>query len=113
MSNRLVIQFCRFIDLDNNLVADEKDKKNYGFRIFDDYDGDYCVFGPKEELAKHLDADPKRFAISVIRMARNNVTERVGALLDYVEENQTGIYINDHYYSWEEIKEAFEEDENA
>lgn len=51
MSNRVSFQFTRFQDLNTDL-SPLQDPPSYGYRIYDDYDEDYCNTLEPKDLAR-------------------------------------------------------------
>lgn len=72
----------------------------FGFTVSDDYD---CQFVP------YKGADEIDNPVEVIRLCREGLHSGHVDLIDFLEENQKGAYINDEWHDFEEIEEAFKE----
>jgi hypothetical protein len=95
MSNTVGIQPTIFEDLPNG-------EKSYGFRIYDDYDCDYNNLWNWEDLGLA--------PLELLKKVRREASERTQALLDFVVQDQRGIYLAGIWYTWEEISETLEEE---
>jgi len=113
MSNIAAIQFCEFVNLDNELVPRKSTPIRYfGFRIFDNYDMGYSTIAASNEGMKRQIEGMKgeTFFVKTIRLVKKYSNETIGSILDSVHENEKGMLINGNYHGWEEIKEAFDDD---
>ena len=90
MSNRACIQRCEFVDFPARDVS-------YGFRAYDDYGQTYLNTATAEILTlDHLD-----FLALVVKSVDD---ECVAAMLDSVKENERGLYIDDIWWGWEDVR---------
>jgi hypothetical protein len=90
MSNRACIQRCEFVDFPARDVS-------YGFRAYDDYGQTYLNTATAEVLAlDHLD-----FLAWVVK---NVDDEYVVGMLDSVKESERGLYIDDIWWEWEDVR---------
>jgi len=71
-----------------------------GIRVFDDYASSYYVLFEGELPEDDLD---------LLRLALECDERAVREILDSIQEESKGIVIGSTYYSWEEIKEVFED----
>ncbi len=96
MSNRVCIQRCEFVDYHNHNVT-------YGFRAYDGYDQMYMNTASRDELA----VEPLAF----LKWMKENVNDDcLGQLFSFVEENETGLNIDDSWYEWNEIRHIFSDE---
>jgi len=93
MSNRVTVQATVFKNHPQGL-------ETFGYRMFDDYDQTYD---------NTFDAVPDN-DLELLRHALANCDGIAGSMLEYVEENNTGIYIGDTWYDWDEIRHLWNED---
>ena len=90
MGYRANLTATRFIDIATG-------KESLGVRIYDDaaqaYDNTW------EEIP---DDD-----LEILRQVLANAGDVEGDILEFIRENQRGIYINDSWYDWDKIKSVF------
>lgn len=92
MSNRLVIQPTKFINLNNGV----EDGPTYGVRVFDEYGCSYC------NAWDSIPGEP----LEILRKVCVEMNdENTMAMLDNVQENELGLNIGDDYFEWEQIKD--------
>ena len=90
MSNRACIQRCEFVDFPARDVS-------YGFRAYDDYGQTYVNTATAEVLAmEHLEF--------LAWVAKNVNDEFVVGMLDSVKESERGLYIDDIWWEWEDVR---------
>lgn len=87
MSNRIALQATEFIN-------HPQGTKTYGYRAYDDYGQAYnnnfeTIIDDDFELLKEMIKDD---------------SDIVRAMLEFMVDNQHGIYIGDTWYDWKEIK---------
>ena len=91
MSNRVHFTRTKFSDPDGGNVT-------FGYRAADDhemyYDDSWATPGPEGDM-------------EFLHHIRETASEGVQDLLDWMRENQSGCYINDDWYTIEEIDQAF------
>lgn len=96
MSNRLVIQPTKFVNINNGV---EDTSHSYGVRIYDDYGSAYA------NCWDSIPEDP----LDILRKVCSEMNDdNTMAMIDYVQENERGLYIGDDWYEWEEIKDIIE-----
>lgn len=87
MSNRAHFTRTKFSDVDGNNVT-------YGYRVADDYDMYYddtwITPGPEEDL-------------EFLQRLKETASEDVQTLLDWVEAEANGCYINDTWYDYVDL----------
>lgn len=96
MSNRIRIQRCEFINYPNRDVT-------YGFRAYDDYDQTYANTCTIEQMT----TEPIEFLKWLGQSAEDS---RLLEMLDFAKEAQSGLYIDDAWYDWDEIRHVLEPD---
>lgn len=95
MSNRVTIQPTKFVNL---LETGSEDLQGitYGVRVYDDYGNAYSNTWDKMPIGD----------MEVLRKVCNEMDDDVtSAMIDYVVENENGLYIGDNWYECDEIKE--------
>jgi len=110
MSNRLTIQptFFQGQDSDFNSTGDSY----YGFRMYDDYDMSYSTIAEtRDGMMSVLNEYDGERHIQWIKLAMRYNSEVTDAMFDHIREMEKGIYIDQQWFDWDEIKEAFEEDD--
>mgnify|MGYP003971381911 CR=1 FL=1 len=108
MSNRLTIQptFFQNQDSDFNSVGDS----HYGFRIHDDYNMAYSTIAETHDgMMSILDEFKGERHIQWIKLVMRYNSEVSDSMIDYVRETERGMYIDQEWFDWDEIKEAFED----
>ena len=88
MSNRAYIIRTKFID-----TADKNE--SYGVRVFDDYDQSYI--NRRDELP---DSD-----MELLREVIADMDEPIMSIINSLLTNEKGLYIDDRWYDYEEIKD--------
>ena len=88
MGNRVTIEATKFVT---------KDGETYGFRMYDDYDQTYYN---NHEIDTLTLGD-----MDLLDIALDNTDERMGEMFSFVKEEEKGIYINDTWYDFDEIKD--------
>jgi len=111
MGNRAYIQFQRVIELSDDLSERSGDRRYYGICTYDDFNHSTQLWDSKDEFTKNFDADPDRFAVSVLKLLLNQGDASTGNVLDTIQHYEQGVHINGNYYIWDKIKEAFEDDD--
>lgn len=118
MSNMVMLQFCEFVDLNDDLnriepddlnpIEPDADYKRFGFRFFDNYEMTYSMVADTKEILKKQigEVEGESFALKALRIVINHSDRVVESILDGVEMAKSGIHINDTYYEWDEIKEV-------
>jgi len=75
-------------------IREERKSFTFGFRMYDDenqvYDNTW------EEIPKT--------DLEILKKVATGCSNEVSDMLDFVMENKTGIYIDDAWYEWHEIK---------
>ncbi|MBI4641860.1 MAG: hypothetical protein HY731_14310 [Candidatus Tectomicrobia bacterium] len=110
MGNQAVIQFRKFMELDDSLKKRPifGESCYYGFVVFDDYGMMYStIIGTRGEMLRELDKygpDPLVRALGIVSQFSNEVSE---AILWHVIENRKGITINGHYYDSNDVQVAY------
>jgi hypothetical protein len=89
MSNRVVIQPTVFVNKPQN-------DETYGVRVYDDYDQSYV---------NTWESIPEDDVEVLRKLVEENLDETIGAMLDFVIGNETGIYIGENWYIWDDIKQ--------
>jgi hypothetical protein len=74
-------------------------QETFGFRAADDYDQAY------NNTWDSVPEDDLEFLRQIIE---DSTDEKVQSMLEFVEENENGVYIDKTYYSWDEIKHLFD-----
>jgi len=92
MSNRLTIEPTEFTNIRSG-------EKTYGVRVYDDYD--QCYDNTWDEIPVS-DMDILR---KVLRIS----DYKIGCMLDFVKENNNGIYIGGEWYVWNDVKDILNE----
>jgi hypothetical protein len=92
MSNRLFLESTEF----KNPVTGES---TYGYRLYDDHDSTY------HNLMDECLTDD-------LQLLKYAIVNDESGMLDFIEEMEKGIYINDTYYQWDQIKDSFAEVSN-
>jgi len=91
MSNRAHFTRTKFSDPDGSNAT-------FGYRAADDYemyyDDSWATPGPEDDM-------------EFLHHIRETASEGVQDLFDWMRENQSGCYINDDWYTIEEIEQAF------
>ncbi len=85
------IQTCKFQSVSQGQNVDDPD---FGFRMYDNY-VQIC-----DNTWKSIPEDD--FDVFEKVVTSNNV--QISHLLDYMEENECGIWINGNYYTYDKIK---------
>jgi hypothetical protein len=97
MSNRVTITSTKFVNVK------EDNSETLGFRMYDDegqmYDNTWDAI-PDEDL-------------DVLAKVIKESSGPVSDMLDFIQLNQKGIYIDGSWYDWDDIKHLFEEDEDS
>lgn len=90
MSNRAHFSRTKFSDIDGSNAT-------FGYRAFDDYemyyDNSWATPGPEDDM-------------EFLHHVRETASEGVQDLFEWMRENQSGCYIDDNWYSIEEIDSA-------
>jgi hypothetical protein len=90
MSNRVTITTTEFKN-----VRESPKSKTYGFRMYDDegqiYDNAWDSI-PKTDM-------------EVLKKVNEECASDVLDMLDFVRDNETGIYVDGNWYEWDEIKD--------
>jgi hypothetical protein len=90
MSNLVEVKRTKFTNLDGSA-------ETYGYRIYDNYGASYCnLFFKEDELPKD--------DFELIKYIQEYNDEVVDAMLQYIEDDQEGISIDDEFYEWKDIK---------
>lgn len=89
MSNQLNLVATKFENLDGDI--------SYGFRIYDDYGKTYY----------NLDTEMVKDDLDLLQLVIDNPDNISETMLDYIQENESGILINNNWYDWDEIKDLF------
>ena len=95
MSNIVCIQRTKFINLDNK---GNSTSESYGFRMYDNYEFSYNNdFTLSEILLDDL---------ALFKFIRENCIEdqRIADILYFLYENEIGLFIDDSFYEFSEIK---------
>ncbi len=74
----------------------------WGFRVYDEYETFYC--NTLEESEAKTEDDIEFLKIAMQYYIENSDG---GSFFDSIAEMKLGLNINDEYYDWEEISEAF------
>ena len=93
MSNRISIEPTKFEDVRTGEVS-------LGVRV---YDNEECLYDNSWDEIPDDD-------LEVLRVAYEQASVGVRALLQYVWESERGMYIGGTWYEWDEIKSAFEQE---
>ena len=96
MSNRASITSTHFVNPVTKDVC-------YGVRVCDDYGHGFIDWWSQEELPE----DP----IELLKKVWKYQDETIRGVLEWLQENHIGLYINDKWFEWEEIAAVFEEEE--
>ncbi len=91
MSNRATIEPTEFKNVRGGDVT-------FGVRVYDDYASAYL------NLWESIPDDD----LDVLRQVLESDDENIKALLNFIQEEETGVYIGDVYYDFEQIKECFD-----
>lgn len=91
MGNRVSLDATKFV---------RNSGETYGFCAYDDYDQAYynCA---ESNIMEMDDLDLLRYAI-------DRSDERLGEMISFVQDEEKGMYINDTWYDYEELKSVFE-----
>lgn len=79
----------KFVNLRNGEVQ-------YGFTMYDDYDGSYNAI---------FESEPPSDDMEFLKMVLTGLDEKMQNMIDFVVESQNGLYIGDSWYDWSEIKD--------
>jgi hypothetical protein len=79
---------------------------SYGFRMCDDYAQTYCNSMERSVL----DLSPLEFLELVVYSWTDDV---VTDIVDYMLENSVGIFINDTWFDWDQIKYIWKENDGT
>jgi hypothetical protein len=108
MSNVASIVPTKFANLDEK---GNETEVAFGFRVFDGYEEAYFnIAGIKtsKQFVKSVNlADP----LAVVRRCQKAGDEKIESILDFVRDNETGMYVGDEWREWDEIKAAFDMEE--
>ena len=96
MSNRICFEPCEF----TNTRSGESSK---GFRAFDDY------HIPTNYNRESIPDDDLEFLALIVKQKGEGNFD-LDELLDWIEEQEQGIYIGDTWHEWEEIKHLWKAD---
>ena len=96
MSNRICFEPCEFKDPRTGEISK-------GFRAFDDYHQTYCNWW------ESIPDDDLEFLKDVVAQ-KNEGNNDLDELIDWIQEQETGVYIGDTFYEWEQIKSLFNAD---
>ena len=100
MSNRITVQFTKFIDIDE--TGEENTVPIFGYRVYDSYGKDYNnTFESLEELNAEVSKDT---LLDVVRSLEG--------FADVDEDTCDGIDFNDTFYDWDELNGKEEEEEH-
>ena len=92
MSNRLVIQPTKFIDLNNGVECES----SCGVRVYDNYSNSYS------NTWETIPEDP----LDILRIVcRDMNDDSTMSMLDSVQENELGLSIGNEYFEWEQVKD--------
>lgn len=91
--NRVTLQLTIF---ENHPQGD----RTYGCRIYDDYGQSYC---------NTWDSFPCDDLKALVMVIRSDTDETTHAILSSIREDETGIYIGDNWYEWDQIKHLFKD----
>jgi hypothetical protein len=91
MSNRIHLNAVKFEYLKGDVT--------YGYTISDDED---MSFDNNAEVMIEDD-------LELLRYAKKTADASTEAMLDFMQENEKGILINDSWYDWDEIKQVWED----
>jgi len=89
MSNRVHLNAVKIEYLNGSVT--------YGYTISDDNEMTF------ENNAEAMIQDD----MELLKYARETADSTTEGILDFVQENQKGILINDSWYDWDDIKEAW------
>ncbi len=92
MSNQVSIIRTVFRDF---ATGDE----TFGFRVYDDHGQDYCNLLQKDDLER----EDKEF----LQRVKANRSEVIDSLIDFVFENEKGVFVDDTFYQFAEFKEMW------
>lgn len=96
MSNRICIQRCEFANYPNHDLT-------YGFRAYDDYGQTYGNTCSIEQMT----AEPLEF----LKWLAENVEDAcLLEMIDFAKDARTGLYIDDTWHDWDEIRQVLESD---
>ena len=87
MSNNVCIEPTVFVN-------ERTGCKSHGVRVYDDYDQTY------DNNFEFIPADD----MDVLKLVRKSCDEKIGAMLDFIVEEEKGIEIGGTWYDWAEIK---------
>jgi hypothetical protein len=91
MINRANIEPTEFINVRTG-------SKSYGVRVYDDYDQTYI---------NYWDSIPED-NMEVLEMVLKESNTDIGGIMDFVRENERGIFIGGEWYKWEDIKKVID-----
>lgn len=92
MSNRAVLEPTKFISVRSG-------RESYGYRFYDDYAGTYC---------NNLDSIPED-DLEFLKLVMESGLDEVGrGIMDFIIEEEHGVYIGDTWYEWDKIKHVFD-----
>jgi hypothetical protein len=91
MSNRTYIEPTEFISVRSG-------KKDFGFRMYDDYTGTYKLF----------DSSIPDDDMDFLKLVLENLDDVSRDMIDFIRETQSHLYIGDTLYTYEEIKKVLE-----
>ena len=98
MSNRVSIVRTKFEKISGDI--------SYGFRIYDDYDNDYnnCMDDSIWTMS----------SLAFLKMLWKNSADYLDEtgmeMIDFTIENKSGMYLDDEWLEWDEIKGSFDLD---
>jgi len=103
MSNKVTIQPTKFSNLGGSEVT-------WGVRVYDEYDSSYdntweqsevdCFFNHEKQIYEQVDP------LSILAKVCMTENEVIDSMIEYVIENETGIWIGSDWFEWEQIKEV-------
>jgi len=109
MSNRAHLEYIEFRELDDDLKP--TGEASVGFRVYDDY-GEVCsCFPGREEMRQKLAGFSGSAPVRAVKLALACEDTEIFDLLAHVRINQAGMYVNGVWHDWEDIHEAFEEEQ--
>lgn len=89
MSNRITIEPTEFVNINTN-------KKEYGVRIFDDYDSYYA-----DDWGDIPDDD--------LKILTKILIEYNDEIIEFMIKNKMGCFIGEKWYDWGDIEETINE----
>jgi len=75
------------------------ESNEFGFTIFDDYDRTFIAFDHASEITDYK---------TVLEHCLNNIEKSNNDLLWFCWEMEKGMYINDNWYDYSELKDVFD-----